>query len=212
MKTILFQGDSITDARRDRNDGEYNGMGYATMCAAELGVSYPGQYTFINRGIGGNRTTDLYARWKVDCINLKPDFLSIMIGVNDVWHELNFNNGVSEKRFKNIYSFLIEDTLEALPDIKIMLLEPFLLKHTATEEKWDIFMEAVERRAQIVREIAANFSLPCISLQCVFESALKEAPVSQWTVDGVHPSAAGHRLIANEWIKTFEKISNLIRK
>lgn len=204
MQTILFQGDSITDAQRNYTDDFYGGMGYATMCAGDLGFRYPEQYKVLNRGISGNRVVDLYARWKVDCLNLKPDVLSILIGVNDVWHELGQQNGVCGKRFKDLYTMLIEDTLEALPNIKIMLLEPFLMRSRDTEEQWDIFYEEVKIRAAVTKEVAESFDLPFVPLQSVFDQAVQKTSVDQWTRDGVHPSAAGHRLMANEWLRCFE--------
>ncbi len=204
MQTILFQGDSITDVQRDRTEDNYRGMGYATMCAGGVGVRHPGEYSILNRGIGGNRVVDLYARWKIDCLNLKPDVISILIGVNDVWHELNEENGVSEKRFRDVYTMLLEDTLEALPNVKIMLLEPFLMRYIATDEKWDRFFEEVKIRARVSKEVAERFNLSFVPLQAVFDKAVATAPVEQWTVDGVHPSAAGHKLITDEWVRCFE--------
>ena len=103
-KVILFQGDSITDCGRDRNVSESIGTGYPRLTAAKLGFENPGEYTFYNRGISGNRIVDLYARIKLDIINLKPDYMSILIGVNDVWHEVMRKNGVDTKKFEKIYS------------------------------------------------------------------------------------------------------------
>ena len=116
MKTILFQGDSITDAGRSREDDANLGLGYPTLVKGELGFEYPGRYTMLNRGISGNRVVDLYARIKADIINLKPDVMSILIGVNDVWHELGGHNGVDAEKYFKIYSMLIEEIKEALPE------------------------------------------------------------------------------------------------
>ena len=128
-KIILFQGDSITDAGRSYERNDMRGRGYATMVSGELGLSYPEEYEFINRGISGNRIVDIYARMKSDIINLKPDYMSLLIGVNDVWHEFYENpNGVATDKFEKVYSMLIEELKEALPDLKIMILEPFVLK------------------------------------------------------------------------------------
>ena len=106
---ILFQGDSITDAGRDREKDDRMGRGYATLVAAELGFKYAPEYTFLNRGIGGNRSVDVYARIKKDIINLKPDYLSVLMGVNDVWHEIAFNNGVDGKKFGKIYEMMLTE-------------------------------------------------------------------------------------------------------
>ena len=121
-KRILFFGDSITDCGRARDNDIRLGDGYANMVSATLGAAYPQKYEFINRGIGGDRIVDLYARIKIDLINLKPDYLSILIGINDVWHEIQSQNGVDNKKFKKVLSMLIEEVKEALPDIKIIML------------------------------------------------------------------------------------------
>lgn len=146
MKRILFQGDSITDAGRSRENDEWKGIGYATLVSAQLGFDEPNQYEFFNRGISGNRSIDLLARIKNDVINLKPDIMSILIGINDVWHEFDFQNGVDTETYEIYYNMIIEQTKKTLPDIKIMILEPFVLKGTATEELWDSFRPEVEKK------------------------------------------------------------------
>ena len=139
MKTYLFQGDSITDASRVRDWDMSLGSGYATTIASIIGTKYSGKLNFINRGISGNRIVDLYARIKSDIINLKPDYLSILIGINDVWHELSYQNGVKAEKFEKVYSMLIEEIFEELPNIKIYILEPFIGHGTASDEHWDYF-------------------------------------------------------------------------
>lgn len=206
MKTILFQGDSITDVARSRENKDSMGMGYANMATGELGYLYPGEYKAYNRGISGNRVVDIYARWKIDCLNLKPDYLSILIGVNDVWHEIMAQNGVDAEKFEVIYDMLLNETRAALPDVKIILLEPFLLRYTATEENWEYFNEEVAKRREAVKRLAKRHGLPTIPLQDIFDEALKKAPVEFWTVDGVHPSTAGHGLMAKEWVKAFKNL------
>jgi lysophospholipase L1-like esterase len=124
---ILFYGDSITDAQRDRSVDHYlssYGFGYPSFVAGELLSKNPEQYEIINRGISGNRIVDLYARIKADVWNLQPDVLSILVGVNDVWHEINYNNGVELERFDKIYRMMLDDTLKVLPNVKIILCEP----------------------------------------------------------------------------------------
>lgn len=206
MKTILLQGDSITDAGRSKTDDIETGYGYATMVMGQIGVDYPGEYTMYNRGISGNRVVDLYARIKRDIINLKPDVLSILIGVNDVWHELGFagGNGVDAEKYFKIYSMLIEEIKEALPDIKIMILEPFTLKGSGNEEYYDVFKAEVLKRAEKAKAVAEKFGLPFIQLQKHFDDAAKKAPADMWLRDGVHPTPAGHEIIKREWIKCFK--------
>lgn len=206
MKTILFQGDSITDATRSRELDIYPGCGYPVLVKAELGFDEPESYQFFNRGISGNRVVDLYSRIKVDILNLKPDIMSILIGVNDVWHEINYQNGVENEKFFKVYSMLIEEIKEALPDIKIMILEPFVLKGTATEENWEEFRNETLKRAQKAKEIAQKFNLKFIPLQEKFDKLSENTPTSYWLFDGVHPTSAGHELIKREWIKAFKEL------
>ena len=203
---ILFQGDSITDAGRSRENDIDFGRGYPLLVKAELGFEEPSKYEFINRGISGNRIVDLYARMKADILNLKPDFMSILIGVNDVWHEVNpIPNGVSAEKFYKIYSMLIEEVKEALPDIKIMILEPFFLK-VGTDVDWDYFEREVPKRAEMARKIAEKFNLPFVPLQDGFNELCKKREASYWLRDGVHPSPMGHQFIKNEWIKAFKAL------
>lgn len=210
-KLILFQGDSITDCERGRENNSRLGTGYATMVKGELGCQYPGEYSFINRGISGNRIVDIYARIKMDIINLKPDYMSILVGVNDVWHELGGNcNGVAAEKYEKIYNMLIEEVKDALPEIKIMIMEPFVLEAcctTSTEEepdRWNIFQSEVLKRAESAKRIAQKHNLIFVPLQKTFDDAcLKEAP-SYWLKDGVHPTDMGNNMIKKEWIKAFE--------
>lgn len=205
-KVILFQGDSITDAQRNRENDNFKGSGYATLVTASLGLKYPGEYKFYNRGISGNRITDLIARIKCDFINLKPDYLSILIGINDVWHEAARQNGHTPEKFEMYYNILISELLEALPNVKIMILEPFVLKADATEEAWETFRTETEKMAEVSKRIAEKHSLTFVPLMEKFDKALELAPAEYWLFDGVHPSEAGHELIKNEWLKAFESI------
>ena len=212
-KLILFQGDSITDCARKREDITSTGMGYATMVKGQLGYENPGEYEFINKGISGNRIIDVYARIKTDIINLKPDYMSLLIGVNDVWHELGGKcNGVSAEKFERLYDMLIEEILTALPDIKIMILEPFVLEAaatTATEEepeRWNYFRTEVPLRAAAAKRIAEKYGLPFVALQDKFDDACKSAPAYYWLKDGVHPTPMGHWIIKNEWLKVFQEM------
>lgn len=206
MKTILFQGDSITDAGRARDDDNNVGIGYPVLVKGTLGFEHPGEYTFLNRGISGNRVVDVYARIKSDIINLKPDVMSILIGVNDVWHEFFMENGVDAEKYYTIYSMMIGEIKAALPDIKIMILEPFVLKGTVTEEAWDVFRSEVEKRAAKARIIAEKFNLPFIPLQDKFDAATLLAPAEFWLKDGVHPTTEGNELIKREWLKFFKEL------
>lgn len=216
MKKILFQGDSITDAGREREWIYSWGKSYPFLVEAELGYEKPTEYEYINRGISGNRIVDLYARMKEDIVNLKPDYISFLIGVNDVWHEFGNHRGVDAEKYEKIYTMLIEEIKEALPKVKIMILEPFCLRATATEnteeepDKWNIFSSEVRKRAEKAKKVAEKFDLPFVTLQDKFD---KVSELTADTVgnsyllwDGVHPTPKGHEVIKREWMKAFEKM------
>jgi len=206
MKTILFQGDSITDCGRSREVDFILGEGYAALVTAALGYEQPGQYQFLNRGISGNRIVDLYARIKCDFINLKPDVISILIGINDVWHEVGNKNGVDADKFYKVYCMLIEEIKEALPDTKIMILEPFVLKGPAAEGAWDYFYPETLLRAQKAKEVAEKYGLTFIPLQDKFDEAATKCENTYWLRDGVHPTLMGHELIKNAWLEAFKTL------
>jgi len=210
MKRILFQGDSITDCGRKREDPTAMGNGYANLVKAALGADCPDEYEFLNRGISGNRIVDLYARIKIDFINLQPDYASIYVGVNDTWHEISKQNGVDTEKFEKIYSMMIEEILEACPNIKLILISPYVLNGPSTcdseeiPDRWTRFEKDVSEKAAAVKRIAEKYSLPLMELQPVFDEACKKAPAVYWTKDGVHPTACGHELIKRLWIETFQ--------
>ena len=208
MKTFLFQGDSITDANRvDENDENFGlGCGYALLTASDLGKNRPGEFKFINRGVSGDRITDVYARIKEDIINLKPDYMSILIGVNDVSHELTGDFGVTPDKFLKIYRMLIEEIKEALPNIEIIILEPFILKGSATEALWNDFDYYVRKHAKIAKQIAEEFDLKFVPLQNKFDEVSIAVGARYWSVDGIHPTAPGHQIIKDELHKAIEEI------
>lgn len=211
-KIILFQGDSITDAGRDRSKELSKGMGYACMASGAIGAEYPDTYTIYNRGVSGNRVVDLFARIRCDMINLAPDYMSILVGVNDVWHGYTKNNGVDAKKYELVYDLMIQELKEALPNLKIMILEPFVLPGTATENteehpnRWEYFREGVRERAEAAKRVAQKHGLLFVPLQEMFTAACEKAPAACWLADGVHPTAGGHELIKREWLKAFEEL------
>ena len=208
MKTILMQGDSITDAGRNRTmealpgNNHALGNGYANLTAAALLAKYPEKDLQIyNRGISGNRVVDLYARWKVDTLNLQPDILSILIGVNDVWHERSHANGVEADRFEQIYDLLLEWTFKALPQVNVVLLEPFTMLCGEVDET---FAADTAVRAAITRKLAAKYNTEFLPTQQILDEACKRAEPAYWAKDGVHPTPAGHALITEALLKKFE--------
>ncbi len=206
MKTFLFQGDSITDAGRDdeREDNFGLGCGYAFLLAADYEKHKKDTFRFINRGKSGDRITDVYARIKEDIINLKPDYMSILIGVNDVSHELTQSCGVLTEKFKKIYCMLIEELKEALPDIHIIILEPFICKGVHTNARWVEFRSEVLKRAEVAKQVAEKYNLQFVPLQTLFDEVSSDNCAEHWSVDGIHPTSAGHQIIKEELSKAIE--------
>ncbi len=210
---ILFYGDSITDASRNRAvsdcDRSAFGNGFVMQVAGRLYEKSLTDYEIINRGISGNRIVDLYARIKSDLWNLSPDLISILIGVNDVWHEVSRQDGVELDRFERIYRMLIEETLEKLPNAKIIINEPFVLKGEATASKFDEFLK-VKDYAKVCQKIARDYGLYFLPLQESIEKADEVAGENKILIDGVHPTVQGAVVIANEWMKLFNEIEKEI--
>lgn len=212
MKKILFMGDSITDAQRNRESDAYMGAGYATMVAGALGYIEPYTYEFMNRGISGNRIVDLHARIRKDMINLQPDYISILIGINDVWHEYTSQNGVAADKYEVLYDMLIAELQRDIPGVKIMVLEPFVLpgSKTCTEEeqpgRWEYFSSETSLRAAAAKRIAEKYGLVFVPLQERFNKVNADAPDGYWLRDGVHPTAVGHDLIKQAWLEGFEEL------
>ena len=205
MPTLLFQGDSITDCGRERNTAELNsqrvymGHGYAALAAARIWFDHAREnWNIINRGISGNRVVDLYARWKIDAVNLNPDIISILIGVNDTWHEIMNKNGVGVARYDEFLRRLLAWSKEANPDVKLVLLEPFILPFGAVDESWQ---EEISARGEVVKKAAADFGAVFIPLQEKFNALAEMTSMDYCLRDGVHPTPAGHQLIADEWLK-----------
>lgn len=206
---ILFFGDSITDAGRAKDqDGSAVslGYGYVRSVGGRLLGKDPVKYELYNRGISGHRVVDLYARVKCDCWNLEPDVLSILIGVNDVWHGVHGVNGVEIDRFEKVYRMLLEDTKKVLPNVKLMIMEPFVLPGSATvyQDKYQEFL-AVKEYAKVAKKLAEEFNAVFIPLQAQFDATYEKYGDNTYFLrDGVHPNTAGAELIANAWLSAFE--------
>jgi lysophospholipase L1-like esterase len=202
---ILFQGDSITDAGRKKDDASANaasalGSGYAMTAASELLYKYAGKNLKIyNRGISGNKVYQLAERWQKDCLDLKPNVLSILIGVNDFWHTLVNNYKGTVDTYRNDLTALLNRTKQSLPEVKLIIGEPFAVAGIkAVDEKW---YPAFNDYRTAARDIAQTFGAVFIPYQSVFDKAQHAAPGVYWTHDGVHPSLAGARLMAHAWLE-----------
>jgi lysophospholipase L1-like esterase len=203
---VLFQGDSITDAGRKRdedlipNKQSQLGTGYALLTSGELLFKYPEHNLNIyNKGISGNKVYQLQERWEKDCLQLKPDVLSILIGVNDYWHMKNGKYEGDLAKYNADYRDLISYTQLKLPDVRIVICEPFILSGgTAPDETWEVEFDPYRKAA---KKIATDFELKFVPFQSVFNKALQKAPAEYWGKDGVHPSLAGAQLMAHAWMK-----------
>jgi lysophospholipase L1-like esterase len=206
---ILFQGDSITDGNRGRNTDPNHimGHGYAFSIASRVGADYPEKkYQFYNRGISGNKVIDLENRWQEDTLNLKPDVLSILVGVNDSSSVVfNWQPVVSLEKYEETYDKLLEQTKTAFPNILFVLCEPFILKGGKVTENWEAYHSDIVQRQTVVRKLAEKYNTVFVGFQEVFDKACEKAPAGYWIWDGVHPTVAGHELMTREWIKQVEK-------
>jgi lysophospholipase L1-like esterase len=201
-RVILFQGDSITDAGRDRNSTKPNdagalGSGYPLLVTAAVLAARPKDgLQFYNRGISGNKVPDLQQRWQRDTLDFKPDVMSILIGVNDFWHKLDHGYTGTVQDYEQQYTALLDQTRRALPNLRLVVLEPFVLRTGAVTERW--FPEFDQRRAAAAR-VAAHAKAAFVPLQSIFDDKVRSAAPAYWAADGVHPTAAGHAVIAEQW-------------
>ncbi len=207
---VVFQGDSITDAGRDKKNEVPDqqaslGRGYALLAATQIYEKYPSLHPQIyNRGNSGNKVFQLTERWDKDAIDLKPDVLSILIGVNDHWHSLKDYPG-TPATYRTDYNALLDRTVKKLPDTKLIICEPFILLDGTAIEK-DKWVPVFDEYKKASRELAKKYNATFVPFQSVFDKALKRAPASYWAPDGVHPSLAGAQLMANHWMKAFGKL------
>ncbi len=202
---ILFQGDSITDAGRKKDKDAPNqasalGSGYAMIAASSLLYDYAGKNIKVyNRGVSGNKVYQLADRWDNDTLNLKPNVLSILVGVNDFWHTLVNGYKGTIKTYNDDYRTLLDKTKQSLPDVKLIIGEPYaVIGVKSVDEKW---YPAFDEYRKAARQIAASYNAVFIPYQSIYDKAQKLAPGAYWTVDGVHPTLAGARLMAHAWME-----------
>ena len=200
--TVLFQGDSITDAGRGRDDATANsggalGTGYPLLLAADLLEAYPDSgLRVFNRGVSGNKVPDLEARWEHDTLALAPELLSVLIGVNDYWHTRTFGYKGTVADYEQQYGSLLDATRQRLPRVRLVVMEPFVLRTGVVDATWLPDMDA--RRAVAAR-VAARAGATFVPLQTAFDDASARGGPAHWLSDGVHPTPAGHALIAERW-------------
>ncbi len=196
--TVLFQGDSVTDCGRDRENAEDLGFGYAVMAASEFSARDPRRNVkFINRGISGNRVRDLRSRWQEDCIDLKPDLVSIMIGINDTWRRFDADSITTPEEYERDYRYILNEIRTKLPGTKIVLMDPFFLP-IGDKEGW---REDLDPRIAIVRSLAKEFGAVYIPLDGLFAAQYIISEPEKYSQDGVHPNWTGHAFIADKFLE-----------
>jgi lysophospholipase L1-like esterase len=202
---FLFQGDSITDGNRGRDEDPNHilGHGYCFAVSSRIGADFPGhKFQFINRGISGNSVGDLEKRWQTDTLDLNPDVLSLLVGINDV-NALVEGKGkaLDAGVFERIYRKLLTSCKEQNPDLLIVLGLPFFFASGWRKEQYEKWHPPTLERTEVIRQIAADFNAVLVDYPRVFKEAQQRAPIDYWIWDGVHPTAFGHELMAREWIK-----------
>ncbi len=202
---ILFQGDSITDGNRGRNQDPNHilGHGYQFIIAADIAAREPERrIQFMNRGVSGNEVGDLAKRWQQDVIALKPDLLSVLIGVNDFTHVVDGRSAGTVADYERAYDELLTTTRQAYPPIRFVLGEPFIVPAGAREADYARLITGLRPYQAAVERLATKHLAPIVRYQRLFDTASTRAPASYWVWDGVHPTYAGHGLMATEWLKT----------
>lgn len=188
------------------------GHGYAYLIASRLWYDHPArQFHFFNRGISGNKVPDLQQRWQVDTLDIKPDLLSILIGINDGSAALGGDTSFTIQRYEEGYRSLLQKTREQLPAVQFVLCEPFVLPVGRVKDKWEAYQADIAQRQATVKKLSVEFGAIFIGLQASFNKALSRAPADYWIWDGIHPMPAGHELIAREWIGQVGKKMKFIR-
>jgi len=200
----VFQGDSITHGGRGTTDDPNHILGhsYPFLIASEAAARHPERgWQFVNRGISGDRAPDLAARWQQDTLAHRPDLLSILVGVNDANAVVDgTSDDISGAAFESAYRDLLERTLAALPSVRLVLGEPFYLPTSPVPELRESWATAVKTRAGIVRELADTFGATFVHNQAALDAAATRAPAEHWVWDGIHPTYAGQRILADAWI------------
>jgi len=212
--TFLFEGDSITDGNRTRNQ-DWNhvlGHGYAYLIAAKLWFDLREKnFHFFNRGISGNTIPALTKRWQEDTIDIKPDILSILIGVNDTTGAVYGNTAFTLQSFEDGYRALLTQTRLALPGIELVIMEPFILPVGKVKDRWDDYLREISGRQAVAKKIAEEFNAVFVPLQESFTKAAEDPSAIYWLWDGIHPMPNGHELIARAWLKQVGKKLRYIR-
>lgn len=220
-KRIVFIGDSITDgnwgcpynfkptsAERSHTDMNHiYGHSYVMLIASDWQSRHPGSgYSFFNRGFSGHKLADLEGRWQEDVLDLKPDVLSVLVGVNDMHSYFSSKNmePFDFDGWKERYRTLLLQVKELNPSVKLILCTPFLARegNTGKSPDYEERAEMTRHLASIVRELSEELGATCVQFDRMFEKLVGSEPEpSYWIWDGIHPTPAGHRRMADLWTK-----------
>ena len=200
-EVILFQGDSITDAgRRDATSADGLGSGYVAIIRGLMAERHPSlNLRFLNRGVSGDRSEELLKRWDADCLELKPAWLSIMVGVNDVWRKRVQSNGqrhIPLPEFQANYVKLIEQAKTAKIS-RLVLVSPT----TIDDDPESDLNQLLTSYDDVVRELAQQYAAIYVPARERLLAAIHSVPDVKWTTDGCHPTVAGHAVIADAWLE-----------
>lgn len=213
---FLFQGDSITDGNRGRNEDPNHimGHGYAFAVASRIGADFPAAgHTFYNRGISGNRVPDLQKRWQTDALDLRPDVLSLLAGINDTAAAVeNRQDASTPEEFASGYRRLLQQARESNPGIIFVLGLPFVYPVGKRKENWELWRTETLQRAEKISLLAGEFDAVLVDYPAVFDKAMKTAAAGYWIWDGIHPTVPAHELMAREWIKQVSRRLKFLRR
>ncbi|GAB4029602.1 SGNH/GDSL hydrolase family protein [Spirosoma gilvum] len=183
------------------------GHGYAFSIASRIGADFPEDgFTFYNRGISGNKVTDLQKRWQADTLDLKPDVLSVLIGINDTYTAVNKpTEAIGLEQFEAVYRGLLTDCKNQNPASLFVLGIPFVYPVGQRKENWELWRDETSKQQTVVRKLAAEFDAELVDYPALFDKAMRKAPAEYWIWDGIHPTVFAHELMAREWLKQVSK-------
>ena len=186
MKTWLFQGDSVTDCHRDKSLSASMGDGYVSLLSqTKKGIK------FVNKGVSGERTHDLVMRWTEDLTSIQPNYLTLLIGVNNIWHQYLLNRPSFLYEFSHHIRYMLNQVKRLFPHTKTLILSPFLLECGVVEQAW---IHELDQQISELKLIANDYHLPFLDLHELFKKS--NLPSIQIAEDGVHPTQLGHQIIA----------------
>lgn len=214
--TFLFQGDSITDGNRGRtaDPNHIMGHGYAFGIASRIGADFPERdFVFYNRGISGNKITDLAKRWPTDTLDLKPDVLSLLIGINDTFAAVSKDaEATTPEQFEAIFRQLLTDCKQQHPAILFVLGLPFVFPVGKIRDNWVLWRDDLDKRQAIIRKLAAEFDAVLVDYPAVLNEASLGKNVEYWIWDGIHPTVFAHELMVREWLKQVRSRLKFLKK